>query len=75
MSTREKLRANVDTLGEVHAIIAECDEHLEIRKGQIETWGDTHFTLKAPGTGEHAFAFDDVVGWYEPGELWHDPGE
>ena len=69
-SKKEKLKADVDNVGEVHATVAEHDKQLEIRRGQVE-WRNDHFVVKAANTPRTTVAYEHVISWEIPDEIWH----
>lgn len=71
MPLLQAMKSDVNDAGEVHAVIEEHDDELEIRKGQVE-WhlGDGYFCV-ATATDEVMVHADRVVSYYVPSEIWH----
>lgn len=64
--------ALLDEHGELHVIMEELDDELEVRMGQYDPDhrdADNLFTLWKHGQ-EHTFSYDRIVNWYKPEKLY-----
>ena len=56
--------------GELHAIVEEHDDELELRLGQTDIMEDGRIVVTSYGE-EHVFHYERVVSYYKPEEIWH----
>lgn len=61
-----------DDHGEVHAVVEECDEEVEIRAGTAEFRYDHGvIVLNSPSEPTERICMDSVVSWYLPEDRRH----
>lgn len=67
----KRLESDVQKHGEVHAVIEEHDDELEVRQGTTDfDYQDGVITVD-DGTTLHRVGMDRVVRWYFPVEAFH----
>lgn len=66
----QSLLGDLEAHGELHAIVEEHDDELELRLGQTDIMEDGRILVTSYGE-THVFHCDRIVSYYMPEEIWH----
>lgn len=63
---------DINSHGEVHATFEEHDEEVELRVGTTIVDNDRKQFIVEGADTQHYFAFDRLVSYYKPRDVYHD---